>query len=198
MASIAKQGASPASRRGGRPKAPVVTLQVTRTIIEASRQQDSRHCMIATAVRMAYPTARHVSVDVQTIRFTDPDKMLRFTWLTPRVAQVALVNYDMGDLPEPFTVRLSGGHVAKAMTRTRRKKGEIKPGTEAQSEAGRTNVQHAQLAKAKLMVRSSTNGMVPERNGGSPPPVIPGGFRREYGLRSFERRLPPPPEADAS
>lgn len=199
MASIARQGASPASRKGGRPKAPVVTLEVTRTIIEASRQQDSRHCMIATAVKMAVPNARFVSVDVQTIRFTDPVKRLRYTYLTPRVAQVALVNFDMGDLPEPFTVRLSAGHVGRAMTRTRRKAGEVKPGTEAQSEAGRVNVHHAQLAQAKLVIRSGRNGAVPERNGGSPPPVIPGGFRREFGLRSFERRLPPPPaEAGAS
>ena len=58
------------------PKGPQITLDVTSDIISASRPRDSRHCMIAEALRTAYPAASKISVDLATIRFTDKKKGL--------------------------------------------------------------------------------------------------------------------------
>jgi hypothetical protein len=46
--------------------------------------------MIAEAIKQAVPRATNVSVDLSTVRWTDPEKKLRYTYLTPRAAQIAL------------------------------------------------------------------------------------------------------------
>src|SRR6266403_5193605 len=73
--------------------------------------QNSSHCMIAESIKAAYPRARFISVDISTIRFTDPDKGQRYTFLTPRRAQVALVQFDQGLKPTPFHLQLRKAHV---------------------------------------------------------------------------------------
>ena len=70
--------------------------------------------MIAEAIKKAIPRATGVSVDLQAIRWTDPDLQLRYVFLTPREAQVALLHFDRGETPEPFTMKLSNAHVLRA------------------------------------------------------------------------------------
>src|SRR6266542_2636280 len=96
------------------PKSPRFNVDVTKEIIQASASRDSSHCMIAEAVRAAYPGAQFVAVDIQTIRFTDRPKGLRFTYLTPRQAQVALVKFDQGQVTDPFRFQQRAGQVTKA------------------------------------------------------------------------------------
>jgi len=210
MASSASSTATPR-----RPRAPWLTLQVTKEIAEESVNRDSAHCMIAEAVKTAFPDARHVSVDVQTIRFTDPAKNLRYTYLTPRVAQVAIIQFDQGVLPDEFSVRLTGGHVTKANLKTRRKAGEVREGTAKQkaawAKAAETARESAHMplepvlqdpqATAKPLPAGATmpervelsdrgqalKGRVPDRVGGRTPPLVPGGRRRAFGLRAFDR-----------
>lgn len=104
-------------RRGRRVAAPRVTVHVTRDIIERSEQRDSSHCMIAEALKEALketvPQARGISVDLATIRFSDPEKRLRYVYLTPRQAQVALLLFDQGKHNDPFTIFLRGAQVVK-------------------------------------------------------------------------------------
>ena len=82
-------------------------ISVSRETIERATQRDSRHCMIAEAIRDARPDAQFVSVDIQTIRFSIPFKRIRCTYLTPRIAQLALVRFDQGRSLEPFQFHCS-------------------------------------------------------------------------------------------
>jgi hypothetical protein len=83
-----------------------VTVNVTQPIIDRSERRNSDHCMIADAIRAALPDAKAVSVDLMTIRFTDPAKRQRYVYLTPRAIQLALIHFDQGDPAEPFTFQL--------------------------------------------------------------------------------------------
>lgn len=164
------------------PRAPKVDLNVTQEVIDQSTERDSSHCMIAEAVRLAVPMAQRIAVDLATIRFTDPNRNLRYTYLTPRAGQVALVNFDQGRKPEPFTMSLRGGQVTQANPRHsgRPRKGE--------TEAQRTQ-RLAALTKGRLVLGQSraTKGNVPTKVGGTPPPTMEWGKRRAFGLRGLER-----------
>jgi hypothetical protein len=72
--------------------------------------------MIADAIKTAVPNAQSVSVDLSTIRWTDPVRELRYIYLTPRRAQIALIDFDAGRVPKPFDVQLAGAaQVVRAM-----------------------------------------------------------------------------------
>lgn len=83
-------------------RAPNLLVKVTQHHIDTALPQDSEHCMIADAIKDAFPGARMVSVDTSTIRFTDPKKGLRYVYFTPPFAQSALIGWDEGVRPEPF------------------------------------------------------------------------------------------------
>jgi len=93
------------------PRSRRVDVEVTPEIIGTATQADSGHCMIADAVKAAVPGAANISVDLQTIRFSDPKKRMRYVYLTPRMAQLALVDFDAGEMPDPFTFRLDRAHI---------------------------------------------------------------------------------------
>src|SRR6267154_4598986 len=99
------------------PRSRRVDVEVSEDVIKLSTQADSSHCMIADAVRKAVPGATGISVDLQTIRFSDPKKRMRYVYLTPRIAQVALVDFDAGQKPEPFTFRLDRAHITAMKTK---------------------------------------------------------------------------------
>jgi hypothetical protein len=86
-------------------------VKVTRELIERATQRDSRHCMIAEAIKAASPRYLNISVDLQTIRYTDPRTKKRYTCLTPPVAGHALVEFDQGRPVEPFAITLKPVHV---------------------------------------------------------------------------------------
>jgi hypothetical protein len=95
---------------------PSLTVHIDQQIIDHSMRRDSAHCMISEALRQLLPTATGLSVDLATIRLTDPAKKLRYVYLTPRQAQIALIDYDRGINPKPFAFRL---HRAVQVTRGR-------------------------------------------------------------------------------
>lgn len=51
---------------------PRVMVDITKAIIDESIRNNSSHCMVAEAIRLAVPGARRVAVDIFTCRFTDP------------------------------------------------------------------------------------------------------------------------------
>lgn len=71
---------------------------------------DSHHCMIADALQAVVPEARFIMVDLQSIRFTDKERGLRYIFLTPPVAQQALLDFDKGKRVAPFEFTMSQGH----------------------------------------------------------------------------------------
>jgi hypothetical protein len=159
-----------------------VVVNVTDEVIAKSVPRDSGHCMVADAVKLAYPNAQHISVDIQTIRFSDPTKGLRYTYLTPRTAQVSLVEFDMGTHPEPFSFQLRNGHTT-SMKRVNPETGKAtKRGTGSKG----VNVM-------KSMSSAGGDG-VPRVVGGTLPPTgalaagknIPAGRRRAFGMRAMD------------
>lgn len=164
-------------------RSPRVQLDITEDLIAESTKRDSSHCMIAEAVKRAVPGARSVAVDLQTIRFTDPLKAQRYVYLTPRRAQVALVNFDQGKAPEPFQIQLRGGSVTKS--------GRAKP---SEPKNIITNKPKVSDTKKFLPQRHATSKtVIPEISGGTPPPIGPlsstsyKGRRRAFGLRALEQ-----------
>lgn len=172
------------------PKGPKLRLHVTEEIIAASLAKDSQHCMIAEALRASRPDAKTISVDLQTIRFTDSARGLRYSYLTPRIAQVHLVNYDQGRRPPEFSFVLRSPHVTKS-GQTKTPKKTLTPKQKAtRTEAGRKL--NEKLRTAKLVVRKKNSGSVPDRVGGQSAPLqvntdnVPFTRRRAFGLRGLE------------
>jgi len=90
-------------------RAPRIQIQITEENINLAERDSSAHCMIADAIKRNVPEAKHILVDLQSIRWTDTTKSRRFTYLTPRVAQVALIAFDQGVHDQPFRFVLFGG-----------------------------------------------------------------------------------------
>jgi hypothetical protein len=74
------------------------TMEVTITDAEREHaiQSASGGCLIADAIRRKYPNLTGVTVDMATVRVSDKERGLRFTYLTPRSAQFLLLSYDQG------------------------------------------------------------------------------------------------------
>lgn len=163
-------------------RAPRVKVEVTRELIEQATKRSSSHCMFAEAVKVAVPNANFVSVDLQTIRWTDPVKGERYTYLTPRSAQVALVQFDQGITPEPFPFQLRGGQTTRS--------GKTKRAAPKADTKGKRQ-QSAHLRRPQG--GSGTGSSVSEKAGGSPPPLAAlsnsarvRGSRRAFGLRALQ------------
>lgn len=187
------------------PHAPRVTVEVDTSAIDDSVPRDSSHCMIAEAVRRSIPGAIRISVDLQTIRFSDPGKRLRYTYLTPRAAQVALVQFDSGIRPDPFAVRLVNGQVTamgRPQTRTPQQEQERKEhsretrAAEARARAREAGQQELADDLSRTTLRQAAgvgggdNGAVPVRTGGRTPPRMAFAARRTFGIRALERLDP--------
>jgi hypothetical protein len=89
---------------------PRIKFEITAKNINEACKADSRHCMIADAIAYRLPTVRNISVDMMTIRWSDPLKGWRYVFLTPKPAQIALVRFDMGLKIEPFEFNVRSGH----------------------------------------------------------------------------------------
>lgn len=166
-------------------RAPRITgINVAEDVIDLAIPRDSGHCMIADAIQQAVPGAKRISVDVQTIRFTDPDQPFRYIYLTPRIVQQAIIQFDRGIKPVPFSFALRSGQVVNA-------------GKVASSFKRRTT-DSPLLPKKAVLVPSKRGGAgrgpLHDVVGGTPPPLsagsnssrLPRNQRRQFGLRGFE------------
>jgi hypothetical protein len=81
-------------------------ISVTSDRIQEAIRRNSSACMAADAIKEALPWAKSVSVDIQTMRLTDPEARLRYIFLTPRRVQEHIVDWDAGVDPEPFDFML--------------------------------------------------------------------------------------------
>jgi hypothetical protein len=88
-----------------------IKVVVTPELVERATERDSRHCMIAEAIKEAHPHFRNILVDLATIRWTNPRTAKRYVCLTPEPAAQALVAFDQGEPIEPFTFN---AHVIQA------------------------------------------------------------------------------------
>jgi hypothetical protein len=185
---------------------PGLKIEVTKELIEDAKGRDSSHCMIAEAVKAAFPEASYVSVDLQTIRFSDPVKRLRYTYLTPRIAQIALIDFDQEVTPEPFDFTLRRGQVTLSGGREGRERRRLSEAEQQQraaagkrgNEARRATLKSQELVGTKQKLHGAGPGgddvgVVPEKLGGKTPPKArakdgtPISRRREFGIRALVR-----------
>jgi hypothetical protein len=98
-----------------------IKINVTKDNVARACQKNSHCCMIADAVRDRFKWATFIEVDVQSIRFNDRKKGIRYIYLTPVEAQKAIILFDQGIKVSPFSFHLSQGFMKTRVMRARHK-----------------------------------------------------------------------------
>lgn len=162
-------------------------IVATEEIINNAVVRDSGHCVWADAVAAALPQMRRISVDLQTIRFTDPRDGNRYVYLTPAVAQRSLVQFDQGTKPLPGeTIRLTRSNLAQIITRSPETRDRKRTrNTKARVERGDSHVPTG----AAYIMAGDTQGTPVKMEGKAPPTAALSnrtGRRRTFGLKTLE------------
>lgn len=76
--------------------APVLQPEITEKNYERAVTGSSGACIAADAIKKDYPQFSRVDVDAATIRVTDKERGVRYTYLTPPAVQEALYMFDQG------------------------------------------------------------------------------------------------------
>jgi hypothetical protein len=173
-------------------RAPKVRIEVSKDVIDKAVARHSGHCVFADAIGESLLWARFIAVDIQTVRFSDPTKRERYVYLTPRRLQQAIIDFDQGDRPEPFSFSLYTGQTipfgqSDRQNELDRKRDELKRAEKIKELEG-----EAKPSKKAELVSSRAPGAIPGIVGGVAPPHpkdpgVPRGMRREFGLRAFNR-----------
>jgi hypothetical protein len=89
-------------------------IAVEQRHIDEALRANSSHCAIAMAIKDAVPYARFIAVDLQTCRWTDPRKGVRYVFLTPAVAQHSIIiPFDQGEECKPVSFSMKPAFVTK-------------------------------------------------------------------------------------
>jgi hypothetical protein len=121
-----KGGHNQPGHRAGRPRKPPeefhpsiwehgrCEISVGQEHLDEALRANSSHCAIAFAIREAVPYARRISVDLQTIRWTDSKRGVRYCFLTPHVAQQdVIIPFDQGEECKPVTFRMKPAWITR-------------------------------------------------------------------------------------
>lgn len=180
-------------------------ISITQDLIETSERRSSSHCMIADAVKDAgRRSGMHmtsVAVDLQTIRFTDKTAMVRYIFLTPRLCQQALVDFDQGIHTEVFNTTLRNPTIVSAGFRRgstnskgKKKPKGPKPSTPESAKKSNGSEIDSPGTRAQLIVTKSRTRNEGSRGvhklvsapdmilGGTAPPLGSFARRRSFGL----------------
>ena len=165
-----------------------ITIPVTQEHIDASLARNSSHCMTALAIQKAIPDARHICVDLQTIRFTRQG--LRYVFLTPHVAQDNIIHFDQGAARSDRTV-----HIANASCADQPKRARNEPHTPSDRELRGTGltVNPVQLHIENPPQRFTSSGarnLDPERSDEPPPAPQQTARGAAQGLHRCQRLRP--------
>jgi len=136
--------------------------------IEYGVRNNSHRCPMSLAIRQRFPSARYISIDLQTIRYSLPEYGLRFIWMTPPAGQRFLRYFEGGREGElrPFTMALRGLFLMDIQRRPERK--------------GKKPVRKP---KAKLHQFGGGNNL-PATIGGKAPSKV--GTDRIFGVRAWK------------
>jgi hypothetical protein len=89
-------------------------ISVLQKHLDEALRANSSHCAIAMAIADALPNARRISVDLQTIRWTDCKKGIRYCFLTPHVAQTdVIIPFDQGEACKPVRFRVKPAFITR-------------------------------------------------------------------------------------
>jgi hypothetical protein len=153
-------------------------IKITEEIAERACRRNSRHCMIAEAIKEAMPWVARIMVDLQTIRWSDPRVGLRYIFLTPLAAQKALVRFDAGEPVAPFSFTLRGGRAVSMLS--------------GGGSTGKPQRQVHNLGKQRItsVQKARDNSGIVDVVGGKSPPVLSprhasNQSERIFGLRAF-------------
>lgn len=157
-------------------------VEITQNHIDTAIPKDSSHCMISDALKESIPGATRISTDLATIRYSKDGK--RYIFATPRIAQIALLQFDEGVKMKPFRFRL---HHALQIIPTR----GTRPGEGPPRAARRAKVDDTMVARRE--VPTITGGVTPPvgslaHGAIGPKPKWTKGTRREFGLRAMATR----------
>jgi hypothetical protein len=148
---------------------------VTPDIIDRAVVKNSNHCMAAEAIKAANRHLSHISVDIQTIRASDPMRRQRYIWLTPRKVQTAIIAFDQGNEVQPFNFRLQHGQTIP-----------IKETVKAAAvKAKRQAYDKKRKKRSKAVIKAKQPGGMPSIVGGKAPPKA-AGATRTFGLRTLQ------------
>lgn len=183
---------------------PYVLVKVDQDHIDRSMPERSSSCMIAESIKDLVPESTYVSVDLHTIRWSDPGKQCRYEYLTPRVAQIALLKFDRGIPVKPFEFRLRGGRIIRSYfgKSHRPARAERMAAAAARDEmeslaaevAGESRPKGAKKRYVSQNVRRGKAELFDGRDARTPPVVVGGrptphfiryGAVRKFGLRAL-------------
>jgi hypothetical protein len=163
--------------------APRPRIPVTAKHIEKAKREDSTGCVIALAIEDAVPGAKSITVDLQTIRWSDPVRRQRYIYLTPVKCMRSLVDFDLGKVIDPFDFSLRNAMV----TPMNRKNPNRDDSLERSAPIKRRRPSNTR----KLKARDAANPGEVVIEGGNPPPAAAYSSRkgrRTYGAKNLERR----------
>ena len=166
-----------------------IDIEITQDIIDEAIAHSSSHCMIAEALKITIPDARFVSVDLQTIRWSKGNK--RYIVLTPRNAQLALLDFDAGKEMKPSRIRLN---LRNAQIRSAEPPDKTPEAQEKRREDARRRAETRKVNSRISQKRFVSTGgsSVPGTADGPAPPLGPlahpkarVGMRRAFGLKQL-------------
>ena len=155
----------------GKPIKHQTQIVVTQENIDRSIKGNSAYCMISDAIRHSNGNAKSISTDLQTIRWTDRRNSVRYVWLTPAIAQEALVKFDQGLPFGPFTFRL-GHPIAETAG------GHLAPRGAGRPRKSRRRVRVRRGGKGAISVTTEGHAL--------PPVAALPGSRRRFGLKQLK------------
>jgi hypothetical protein len=136
--------------------------------------------MIVDAIQEKFPKYSHVTADLQTIRFSDKAKGLRYIYITPRLCVIALINFDRGKRTRPFKFTLRGAHTVAMVLSNRQIGAPIETRTRAR--AHRLGQQRIVQGSSRGRNRAPRLEMI---GGRAPPRPVSASTKRVFGMRAL-------------
>jgi len=137
--------------------------------------------MIVNAIKEQITGATVVVVDRNTVRFSIPEKGLRFVYPTPPLAKDALARFDAGITVDPFIVRLINGR-ATSMAR------HVKETDATGAVKTRKKLRHNLGAQTMRVTKTSSGAIETEIVGGQVTPVQKPKDPSHSSIRTFGER----------
>lgn len=153
-------------------------IEVTAEIIGQSLRANSNHCMIADAIKAAMPEAKAVSVDLQTIRYTDREKGQRYVYFTPLVCQQQLLRFDQGVHVHPWSFKLPRNPAQTV---------KVVASASNQAKSVRPNKTERPAAFGPKQIQNPATGQFVVKGGQAPPTAVLSNARgrvRTFGIRA--------------
>jgi hypothetical protein len=170
-------------------------ISVLQKHIDEALRANSSHCAIAFAIRDSVPDATFIAVDLQTIRWSNPKRGVRYCFLTPTIAQHdVIIPFDQGEECKPVTFKMKPAFITRIGAKRNPPDADQLKGTglkvAEEPEPERPLIPYAGKEKPERKRRAISatkpDGSIPVTLGGKLPPVSVLA-RREFGLRALRR-----------